>query len=127
MRVLIPWETRAEAVALLSTARRPAGRLGVVPPDTVRQVGGVGLRAIRVAARMVGPLIVGGVQVSVALAWAWAETCRALRTLRRPDGAAVSAATPGRGCVWCGYGHTRHAVRVHSDEVALRLSERITA
>lgn len=83
---------------------------------------GVGLRLVRAWARLVGAVVVGGLTASVAVAWAGAELGRAVRGRRRRS-------TPGRrpGCVWCGYRHTRHPVRVHADDLAVRLYERVTA
>ncbi|MCE0763731.1 hypothetical protein LWC35_12555 [Pseudonocardia kujensis] len=83
---------------------------------------GVGLRLVRAWARLVGALVVGGLTASVAVAWVGAEIARAVRGERRRSGA-------GRrpGCVWCGYRHTRHPVRVHADDLAARVSERVAA
>ncbi|WP_345384908.1 hypothetical protein [Pseudonocardia yuanmonensis] len=111
----------APAATLLHAGAPPAG------PDTSRPADGVGLRLIRVVARVVGALIVGALTVAVSVAWAWAEVSRAVRTSvhrRRDRGAGAAARSQ---CVWCGYRHTRHPVLVHSDGWARRFSERITA
>jgi hypothetical protein len=84
---------------------------------------GVGLRIVGACARPVGALVVGGLTAWVAVAWAGAQLGRTVRGARR------RGAGPGRrpGCVWCGYRHTRHPVRVHTDDLAVRLYERVTA
>jgi hypothetical protein len=94
-----------------------------VEADVTVRGPGVGLRTVRAGARLVGALVVAGLTASVAVAWVGAEIGRAVRDGRR------RSSGPGRrpGCVWCGYRHTRHPVRVHADDLAVRIYERVTA
>ncbi|MFR9803352.1 hypothetical protein ACL02T_13750 [Pseudonocardia sp. RS010] len=130
----------ADAARSFSSALPVPDRGGALPDNGSRPTSprvreaaeDLGLRAVRAAARLVGGLAVGGLTLSVAVAWAGAEAARAVRTRAvRHRGRTAAAATrtppaaPG-ACVWCGHLHERHPVLVHADRLAVRFYETIT-